>query len=169
MMNRDGLQALYDYNTYANRLVLDTVECLTEEEFVRQSSPSNGSVRGLLLHMLAVETYFLTCSQGRPARPVPIESNALADIRRKWSELEREQQDFISGLREADPGREIRVPMRDSMLTLPIWQALMQAFTQSIHHRGELSIVLTGLGHPLPTLDVIIYHVRRSGQEWPWE
>jgi uncharacterized damage-inducible protein DinB len=44
---------------------------------------------------------------------------------------------------------------------------LAQAFVHSTHHRGELSIVLSHLGHPLPTLDIIIPFVTWSGQKWP--
>jgi len=28
--------------------------------------------------------------------------------------------------------------------------------------------VMTGLGHPLPTLDPIIEFINESGQHWPW-
>jgi uncharacterized damage-inducible protein DinB len=38
----------------------------------------------------------------------------------------------------------------------------------STHHRGELSIVLTELGYPLPTLDIIVHFAEQSGQAWPW-
>lgn len=43
----------------------------------------------------------------------------------------------------------------------------MQAFVQSTHPRGELSIVLSQLGQSLPTLDIIIPFVTDSGQVWP--
>jgi hypothetical protein len=33
-MDRDGLLALYDYNLYANRLMLDVAAQLTEDELV---------------------------------------------------------------------------------------------------------------------------------------
>lgn len=44
-MNRDGLMVLYSYIGYANRMLLETVERLTAEEFSQQCNPSHGSVR----------------------------------------------------------------------------------------------------------------------------
>ncbi len=44
-MNRDGLMVLYSYIAYANRMLLETVERLTAEEFSQQCNPSHGSVR----------------------------------------------------------------------------------------------------------------------------
>jgi uncharacterized damage-inducible protein DinB len=44
---------------------------------------------------------------------------------------------------------------------------MLQSLIHSVHHRGELSIVMTGLGHPLPTLDIILHFARESGQPWP--
>ena len=93
----------------------------------------------------------------------------LVGIRQQWSELEGRQQEFIAGRNETELAREIRIQMGDHWLTLRMWQMLVQAFVHSTHHRGELSIVLTELGYPLPTLDIIIHHVRQSGQDWPWE
>jgi len=56
--------------------------------------------------------------------------------------------------------------IRNHPLTLPRWQMLAQSLLQSIHHRGELSIVMTQLGYPLPTLDPIIQFIKESGQVW---
>jgi uncharacterized damage-inducible protein DinB len=50
---------------------------------------------------------------------------------------------------------------------LPLWLLLMQAFVHSTLHRGELSIVLSNFGHPLPTLDIIIPFIEWNGQIWP--
>jgi uncharacterized damage-inducible protein DinB len=168
-MDQDGLLALCAYSAYANKLVLDTVAQLTEEEFTCESSPSHGSVRSLLHHMLRVEAgYLATCQESLlPSKPPDL--STVAHIRRYWSKLEQERQDFVASLNEGEMVREISVQMGDQWLRFPIWQMLVQAFIHSIHHRGELSIVLTGLGYPLPTLDIIIHFTEQSGQTWPWK
>jgi RimJ/RimL family protein N-acetyltransferase/uncharacterized damage-inducible protein DinB len=165
-MNRDGLLALYVYNAYANKLVLNIVEQLAEAKFTRESSPSHGSVRTLLLHMLECEAFFLACCQGQPFREFDLaDFSTVADIRRRWTELEQEQQAFIASLNESDVVREISAPLGERPLYFPLWQLLVQAFVHSTHHRGELSVVLTQLGHPLPTLDIILHFIQQSGQE----
>jgi len=82
-------------------------------------------------------------------------------------QLAQEQSAFIQILADADLRREIDFQIGSQPLHLPLWQMLLQAFVHSTHHRGELSIVLSQLGHPLPTLDIILPFVEWSGQTWP--
>jgi uncharacterized damage-inducible protein DinB len=167
-MNRDGLLALYIYNTYANDLVLEAALPLTEDELTCQSSPSHSSVRALLIHMLECEAFFLSCCQGEPlAEHDRAKLSSVADIRCRWNSLAQEQREFITALGENDLAQEIPLPFGRGQSHLPLWQLLVQALVHSIHHRGELSIVLSGLGHPLPTLDIILHFFAQSGQEWP--
>jgi uncharacterized damage-inducible protein DinB len=166
-INRDGLLALYAYNAYANKLVLDTAENLTEEQFTQKSSPSHDSVRGILSHMLECEAYFLSLCQGLPAKVEEAGLPDLRSIRETWSDLEQQQVDFIRALPEADLNCPAEMQIRGRQLVFPIWQMLTQAMVHSVHHRGELSIVLTGLGYPLPTLDILLHFIQQSGQSWP--
>ncbi|MDO9121852.1 MAG: DinB family protein, partial [Anaerolineaceae bacterium] len=62
----------------------------------------------------------------------------------------------------------VDIPIGEHPFKLARWQLLTQSLLHSAHHRGELSIVMTGLGHPLPTLDAIIAFIHESGQTWPW-
>jgi uncharacterized damage-inducible protein DinB len=166
-MDRDLLVALYTYNTYANRLVLDTVDQLSDEEFTRPASPSHESVQMLLLHIIRAETFFLRQSQGQPVPPRPTAAPNLTQIRAYMDQLAQEQETFVRSLTESDLKRKAEYEIGGHSIRLAVWQMLTQAFVHSTHHRGELSIVLSGLGYPLPTLDIIIPFVTQSGQEWP--
>ena len=126
-MNRDGLAALYEYDAYANHLVLDGLAQLSEDEFTHAPSPSRSTVRTLFLHSLLGEAWFLAACQGRKFEPPDLP--ALDDIRHFQSELEKEQ--------------------------------------HATQHRAELGIVLGQMGHPLPTMDIIVHFMHQSGQPWP--
>jgi uncharacterized damage-inducible protein DinB len=166
-MNRDGLLALYTYNAYANCIVLDGIGELSADEFTRESSPSHGSIRGLLLHLLECEAWFLAICRERTFEEPDLPT--LADIRRYQSDLLREQLEFIGSLTETDLARELTIELRGHPYHFLMWQLLVQAFVHSTHHRGELAILLGQMGHPLPTLDIIIHFAKESGQEWPWK
>ncbi len=166
-MNRDGLLALYAYNAYANNLLLDGLAQLSEDEFTREFGPSHGSIRGLLLHVLECEAWFLAICQERTLEEPDL--HTLDDVRRYQSDLEREQREFIGSLTEADLACDLTIELRDHPYQFTIWQLLVQAFVHSTHHRGELAILLGQMGHPLPTLDIIIHFMKESGQEWPWK
>ena len=163
-MNQNILVALYEYNAYANQVLLETVEKLTDDEQNRNVSPSYDSVRNLLIHMLAVEAFFLINCQGKPFPFGEDDLKTLANIKRHWAQLAKDQQAFIASLSEDDLKRTVHIKSRDH--THPMWQLLVQAFVHSTQHRGELSATLTRLGHPLPLKDPIIRFVEQSGQTW---
>lgn len=165
-MNREGLLALTRYNAYANRLVLQAASHLPEADLDRQASPSHGSARGLLKHMLECETWFLAFCQGQPCA-VDVDSLAtLPQLSTAWEELAFRQETFVIQLQPADLEREVLVHLRNTEYHFPVWKLLTQALIHSTHHRGELSIVLTGLGCPLPTLDILLHFMQESGQIW---
>ena len=167
-IDRDGLLALHDYNLYANRLMLDVAAQLTEDELVRESSPSHGVVRAVLNHMVACEAFFLTSCRGNT--DLKFNSSELPgpdDICRYWDELRYEQRDYISSLDKNDLARGVSLSLRDRPYHLPIWQLMTQALIHSTHHCGELSIMLTEIGYPMPTLDIIQDFFQQSGQQWP--
>ncbi len=166
-MDQSMLSALYAYNAYANQLVLETAAQLTAEEFTQKSSPSRESVHILLWHMLAAETLFLRRCQALPVPPNLDQLVTVSDLQRFQQQLAQEQSAFIATLTDADLQRETEFQIGQQPLHLPMWQLLIQAFVHSTHHRGELSIVLSQLGHPLPTLDIIIPFIEWSGQHWP--
>jgi len=164
-MNRDGLRALYEYNAYANHLVLDGLAQLSEDEFTRAPSPSRSTVRTLFLHSLLGEAWFLAACQGRPfERP---DLPALDDIRRFQRELEKDQLAFIATLSENDLARESPIEFGSQPYHLPVWQLLVQAFLHATQHRAELGIVLGQMGHTLPTMDIIVHFMHQSSQPWP--
>lgn len=168
-IDRDGLLALYAYNAHANKLVLDTAEHLTVEQFTQKSSPSHDSVRGILSHMLECEAFFLFKCRGRDSALEAGDVSRLEDMRAAWQRLEQEQVDFIQSLSGADLACTIQLQIRGQQLVFPIWELMTQAMIHSVHHRGELSIVMTGLGYPLPTLDILLHFIKQSGQHWPFK
>ena len=84
-----------------------------------------------------------------------------------WEQLAKESLAYLAASDDNDLGKEIKIATRGKPLHFFKWQALVQAFVHSTHHRGELSIILTELGAPLPTLDILIQFARESGQHWP--
>lgn len=165
-MNHQGLLTLYSYNSYANKLVFEVVGQLAETEFTGAVIPIYPSVRALLLHMLSVEAFFLACCRGEPYVFDQATLLAPADIHRAWEQLDRERQDYLITLTEVTLAEELTVQLSGKPFRFPRWQLLLQAFIHSNHHRGELSVLLTHLGHPLPTMDIIVQFAQESGQPW---
>lgn len=164
-MDRDSLLLLGDYNAYANQTVLGVAAQLSADQWMRQASPSHGTVRKLLLHMLGGERYFLSSCQGSTFSPREFASLSTVDeICAYWQHLARETHDFVAGLDEMDLARDQAITLGAHNYHFPVWQWFASSFAHSAQHRGELSVVLTQLGHPLPDLDMLLYLVEQTGQ-----
>jgi uncharacterized damage-inducible protein DinB len=167
-LNQAALYSLHRYNDYANGLVFDAAGNLSDEDLQKSSSPSHGTVKMLLIHMLGTETHFLSACLGCDLDlPVSRDNPPLEAIREGFGEISRKRMNFLDGTKEEDITEVIPVEIGPGIVNLPRWQMLAQSLLHSAHHRGELSIVMTGLGQPLPTLDPILQFVKESGQEWP--
>jgi len=169
-LNKSALLVLHNYNSYANQLVLQTASAMDEDAFTAQASPSHGSVQALLTHMLTTEFFFLARSEGKPINPkgAPDKTLNLQEITIVFSQIAEERLKYLNWVPEEKLLEIVDIPIGEQPFRLARWQLLTQSLLHTAHHRGELSIVMTGLGHPLPTLDPIIEFINESGQLWPW-
>lgn len=169
-LNKSALLVLHHYSDHANGLVLKTAAAMDESALTAQSSPSHGSVLALLTHMLTTEFFFLARSEGKPVSPkaAPDKTLSLPEIASAFGQVSAERQKYLDWVSEERLQETIEIPIGGQQFKLARWQLLAQSLIHSAHHRGELSIVMTGLGHPLPTLDPIIPFINESGQHWPW-
>jgi uncharacterized damage-inducible protein DinB len=170
-MDRSALLVMHEYNSYANELLLQTAAKMDDTAFTSQSSPSHGSVQQLLMHILAVEASFLArCTREKPQLQIfTADTLDLKEIIRDLDEVAMLRKRYLQTVPSAELGEVIEISMGGKPLKLARWQMLAQSLISSVHHRGELSIVMTGLGYPLPTLDPILQFVKESGQEWPFK
>lgn len=169
-INKSALLVLHNTNSYANQLVLQTAAAMDETAFTAQASPSHGSVQALLTHMLTTEFFFLARSEGKPINPksAPDKTLSAEEITVAFSQIAEERLKYLTWVTDEKLSEIVDIPIGEQPFRLARWQLLTQSLLHSAHHRGELSIVMTGLGHPLPTLDPIIEFINESGQHWPW-
>ena len=165
-IDNSALQILYDYNAFACEKVLAAVSEVGEQALRKPgTSPSHNNAYQLLLHMLECEVHFLSRCKSVDLPDVTITS--LDDIKRVWEQQHKDARAYLEVVTDSELNEEIPLGFRVTNLKLPRWQLLTQAVLHSIHHRGELSIVLSHIGHPLPTMDAILQFIEKSGQVWP--
>jgi len=167
-MDKSSLLVLHNYNDYANQLVLDTASRMTEAELIKESSPSHGNVKTLLLHIVLCEYGFILRCLGTPPESVTddFDNYSFEEIRELYARVAGMRKDYLEIVNENELNEIIPTVIGKHQLALPRWQMLAQSLVHSTHHRGELSIVLTALGYPLPTLDILLEFIKESGQQW---
>jgi uncharacterized damage-inducible protein DinB len=168
-MKADLIKALAQYNNHANSILLREASKLTAEEFANTPSPSRESVKTLLLHLFVVEAAYYARCRGDEFDFDLDAAESFHDVQKLAAETAKDLQSLMDSLKEEDFDREVTSTFGDESLHLPMWQMLLHTFMHTARHRGELSIILSQLGHPLPIPDLIVQFVDQSGQTWPFE
>ncbi len=168
-MKADLLRALAQYNNHANGILLNVTSKLTAEEFANTPSPSRESVKMLLLHLIVVEAAYYARCRGSQFPFVPDAFGSFRDVQNLAAETATALQSLMDSGEEEEFDREVTAPFGGQSLHLAMWQMLLHTFMHSARHRGELSIILSQLGYPLPIPDLIVQFVDQSHQIWPFE
>jgi uncharacterized damage-inducible protein DinB len=164
-MNLADIKHLFAYTEWANNLVLDAVEQLTEEQLRRDSQTSHGSIFGTLLHNAGAEWIWLERWQGRS----PVGPDAwtlwredscsdLATLRQRWRQVIANRHAFLASLDEAQlaANRDFRLISGDAD-SLPLAGLMQHVVNHSTLHRGQIVGMLRQMGVKPPATDLLFY------------
>lgn len=160
MITLSTLATLYDYHYWANARLLAACGALTPEQWDRPLGHSWGSVHGVLAHMLAAETLWLTRWQGASPTSLrqPEEFPTLADLRRAWAEVEANLRGFLRQCDDARLNRDLHYTTTKGVPQVQLLGELMlHVANHGTHHRGELAAMLAILEVPHPEDDLVYY------------
>ncbi len=159
-MTLEMFMALYRYNCWANRRLLQAANLLGPDEFTRDLGGSLQSVHGTLLHVLWVELMFMRRWRGLSTTDLssPPQLDTVAAISAAWEDLEQEQAGFFGQLTGAELSRSVSyVDSRGRSLSLPLWQTLIHLANHSTYHRGQVASQLRQLSHVPPATDFVVF------------
>jgi len=161
-MTNDYINLLYEYDRWANDRVLQAASALSVEQFTRDLGGSFRSVRDTLLHIIGGEWGWLTfwkepspeaafVKNLRDRMDVLFHSDTfpdLAAVKAKWTEVEKEQIEFVNGL--TDEALKKMLPVRGTQLS--VMHLMQHLANHSTYHRGQVALMLRQLGaKPLAT------------------
>ena len=166
-MTVKDLEALVDYSHWANRKLFDVLSQLTDEQFTQSVAGSYGSVRNTLVHLLSAEWGWVDRCGGTPRGPA-LDANdypTVESVRQRWQHVETLTRAFIAGLRDEDLDRPIAWAMGGGPQHVTRLGELMQhAVIHSVHHRGQVSLLLRALGVAPGNFDALFYFERPESQ-----
>jgi uncharacterized damage-inducible protein DinB len=161
MMDLEAIQALYDYNRWANARVFDAVSLLNPEQFNRDLENSFRSVRETLVHILSAEWIWLERWNGISPKSMLGAADLidLEAIRKRWGKVENERREFIRKLSEEKLATAFTyVNTRGQTFTYPLWQMLVHVVNHSTYHRGQLTTLLRQVGAKPVGTDFLDYY-----------
>lgn len=160
-MDVERIRALFEFNRWANGQLLAAVSALGPEDWTRDLKNSFPSVRDTLAHIMWAEWIWLRRWKGTSPKLVldPAEFATVTVLWTKWSEVEREQADFVAGLTEESLSTVIEyVNTRGESFSYPLWQMLQHVVNHSTYHRGQITMMLRQLGATPVATDFLVFY-----------
>jgi uncharacterized damage-inducible protein DinB len=161
-MTKDDIQLLYEYDRWANNRTLQAASNLSAEEFTRDLGGSFRSVRDALVHIVGSQWAWLTYwNEPSPSAAFlddlwpreealfhPSVFPEFSAVQCKWTEIEKEQIEFIN--RVTDESLERMLPVLETQISLA--HLMQHLANHSTYHRGQVSLMMRQLAaKPLPT------------------
>lgn len=155
-MNTQEIRDLYDYNYWANGLILNMAEQVTPEQFTAPSSHSFVSLQGTLVHTLDSEWMWRLLLQGLDFN---VKLNAadfpdVASVRALWQQEEQATRAYLDTLTDADLSDTIRYEVGGGVIRERVlWHCLFHVVNHGMQHRSEAANLLTTYGRSPGGLD----------------
>jgi uncharacterized damage-inducible protein DinB len=154
------INKLYQYNTWANRRVLDSLQQLNQECFTRDLKASYGSIRGTLAHLAGAQWIWLERWKGNsPAKLLPeSEFETVAMASRRLTEIDDNLVRYVEDLTQSAL-EEVKsyVSTEGKPYSNVLQDMLQHLMNHSTYHRGQIASLLRQVGAIPQQTDLILY------------
>lgn len=164
---QDDVVALFAYDRWANRKVLDACCKLTAEQYVAEPVPGWSSVRATISHIALATDFNLRTLAGDPADGIPTEADLVTvdDAARFLERAYRRFEELRSTLTPEWQSTVLTLCAVGRSFTLPRWAILRHIVNHSTYHRGQIASKLKRLGTEQPNTDFFFWVIEQIPQE----
>ncbi len=159
-MNKADISELFEYNQWAKRRLLDSLETMRPEDFEKDLYSSHGGIRGTLLHMVNAENIWASRLTGESFSPlVESETKTVDDIKNKWDEIDRKLSGILT--QATDEYLQSSFEYQDSKgnrYSQPRVWTFEQLFNHFTYHRGQIVTMQRQLGYKPVNTDLIWFY-----------
>ena len=151
-----GLPDFFNYNLWANRLLLDACEQLSDAQLDTTMIGIYGSVRETLMHLFSAEEGYARSLTGTSPSPLLKELASFPgfDVLRQRAESSGETLAKAAEQRDLDRVLHLDGGTYDA----PAIIVVMQAIQHAIDHRSQIATLLSQLNIELPDLSAWSYN-----------
>jgi uncharacterized damage-inducible protein DinB len=167
---KDHFEMFAAYNRWANETVYAAAKELTPQELETDRGAFFGSILGTLNHLLCADRIWMRRFTGTGEAPSAL-NTILFDKLGPLEEARRAEDEriaiWVGSITEGALATNFTyTPITNpQVVTQKLGSALSHFFNHQTHHRGQCHMILTSLGKPSLTLD-LVYFQRFAGQKW---
>jgi uncharacterized damage-inducible protein DinB len=164
---QDDVVALFAYDRWANRKVLDACRKLTAEQYVAEPAPGWSSVRSTIYHIALATEWNLRTLAGDPDESVPTEADlaTVDDVARLLERAHRRFEELRPTLTPERLNTLLTLRAIGRTFTLPRWAMLRHIVNHSTYHRGQVASKLKRFGIEPPNTDLFFWMIEQIPQE----
>ncbi|MFN0253768.1 MAG: DinB family protein [Kofleriaceae bacterium] len=161
----DWVRALARYNRWMNDKLYALVATLPDDERKRDLGAFFTSIHGTLNHLLIADRIWLARFTGAE---IPdgfmapgihsLDQDLCADfdeLRRERTHTDGELSAWVDQLTDAKLAENLVFIRRGKKQESPLWWSVVHVFNHQTHHRGQITTLLTQLGHDIGVTDLI--------------
>ena len=153
---------MIDYHYWARDRLLEALEPLTPDQYVRDLGGSFKSIRETVTHIYAAEWAWYQRFRGTsPTAMLPFDDYPdVQSLRRAWTAQEADMRAFVDSLDEQDLTRVLNYRMLSGQAGASLFSHLLQhVVNHGSYHRGQVTTMLRQLGEkPAKSMDMIAYY-----------
>ncbi|MBZ0307679.1 MAG: DinB family protein [Anaerolineae bacterium] len=162
-MNMTLIHTLFEYHYALYRRVWDSIQHLTDAQFVEDIPYSIGSIRNHMVHLMNTDQRWLCRVMGMPLpnqRFNPQDFQTRDTTRQQWDTIERFVLESVHSLKDSDLDHllEIQIASRPNVNIKPVWQVLVHVVNHGTDHRSQILPILHRMGAPTFEQD-LMYHL----------
>ena len=154
-------RTLFDYNHWANELILNRCAELTHDQFTeKMPGLSLDSIAGAMGHQLGTEViWFQRCHGEAPTKIISAKDfPSLAAMRERWQKQEADQTAFLASLTDADVDNVVTYKtMGGGEQKQRLGLMLGHIVNHGMQFRAEAAVGLTAKGKSPGDIDFIVY------------
>lgn len=168
MLTLDYIKTIWDYNYWGHHKLLDCLETVSSEDFVKPVPYSIGSLHQQIVHVMWAEALWMSRIRAEARINWTTETfPSLAAIRENWAIVEADWRKFVANLKEEDLARivESHSISKGQSYQDKLPQILVHVVNHGTDHRSQMLRIIHDFGGKTFEQDMIYYFREKSGKE----
>lgn len=152
-MELELIQTFIEYHLDTTRRVWDSIDQITDEQFVTDDAYSRGSIRNLMVHLFSTDRRWLTgINNAEDVGHLNFEDfKTKAVAREAFEKIAKDLADYISTITAAE------LNAANEKIIEPRWQILLHMINHGTDHRSTVLQKLHEFGAPTFDQDFIMW------------